>query len=91
MSLPLISIEDYLDLHPEHAELSEHDLMIERINQEHAERQTLETQRGSLLTKKQSMINENNKRKEDIATVERDLEKWMEGARPISKKLDVNL
>ena len=45
LSLPLIPVEEFLELFPEHRESSENDLMIARINHEHAEREKLEQAR----------------------------------------------
>ncbi|KKK24276.1 hypothetical protein ARAM_004399 [Aspergillus rambellii] len=73
-SLPLIPLEEFLELHPEHRESDEHELMIARINHEHAEREKLEQARQELLKRKQALITENNKRKEDLASLDQDLE-----------------
>lgn len=52
--------------------------MIARIEHEHAERQALEEQRQCLLKKKQGLIAENKKRKEDLANLDKDLEKFID-------------
>ena len=57
--------------------------MEARINQEHAEREGLESQRQGLLRKKQSLIAENKKRKDDLASLDQDLEKFIDAAKPI--------
>ena len=49
--------------------------MVARINHEHAEREKLEQARQELLKRKQALITENNKRKEDLASLDQDLEK----------------
>ena len=49
-----------------------------RINHEHAVRVELEEQRQALLKKKQGLIAENKKRKEDLANLDKDLEKFIE-------------
>jgi THO complex subunit 5 len=87
-SLPLISIEDYLELFPDHASLSEHDLMIARIAHEHVKRQALEEKRQGLLKRKQGLIAENNRRKEDLANLDKDLERFIEAADPIIKTFE---
>ncbi|KAL5335282.1 phosphatidylinositol-glycan biosynthesis class S protein-domain-containing protein [Aspergillus crustosus] len=81
-SLPLIPLEEFLELHPEHRESSEHDLMVARINHEHAEREKLEQARQELLKRKQALITENNKRKEDLASLDQDLEKFIDLRHP---------
>ncbi|OJJ35643.1 hypothetical protein ASPWEDRAFT_518602 [Aspergillus wentii DTO 134E9] len=78
LSLPLIPIEEFLELHPEHKESDDHELMIARINHEHAEREKLEQARQELLKRKQALIAENNKRKEDLANLDQDLERFID-------------
>ncbi|KAJ5602124.1 hypothetical protein N7510_011658 [Penicillium lagena] len=84
-SLPLIPIEEFLELHPEHRAMNEHELMIARINHEHAEREKLEQARQELLKRKQALIAENKKRKDDLASLDQDLEKFIDAAKPIQK------
>ncbi|KAJ5225560.1 hypothetical protein N7468_006785 [Penicillium chermesinum] len=83
--LPLIPVEEFLELFPEHRESSEHELMIARITHEHAEREKLEQARQELLKRKQALIAENKKRKEDLASLDQDLEKFVDAAKPIQK------
>jgi hypothetical protein len=71
-------VEEFLELHPEHRESDEHELMVARINHEHAEREKLEQARQELLKRKQALITENNKRKEDLASLDQDLEKFID-------------
>ena len=71
-------MEEFLELHPEHRESDEHELMVARINHEHAEREKLEQARQELLKRKQALITENNKRKEDLASLDQDLEKFID-------------
>ena len=52
--------------------------MIARINHEHTERESLEQDRQRLLKKKQSLIADNKKRKEDLASLDADLEKFID-------------
>lgn len=76
--LPLISIDDFLDLQPEHAADDEKSLMFARINHELLEREALEQARQGLLKKKQSLIAENKKRKDDLANLDKDLETFID-------------
>lgn len=71
-------MEEFLDLHPEHNESGEHELMIARINHEHAEREKLEQARQELLKRKQALIAENKKRKDDLANLDQDLERFID-------------
>lgn len=52
--------------------------MFARINDELQEREALEKQRQGLLTRKQILIAENKKRKEDLANLDQDLEKFID-------------
>jgi len=56
----------------------ENALMIARINHEHAERQALEESRQGLLKKKQGLIAKNKKQRDDLAKLDKDLEKFIE-------------
>ncbi|KAK4220200.1 Fms-interacting domain containing protein [Rhypophila sp. PSN 637] len=97
--LPLIPVEEFLALHPEHArdaaaheneddEAYENALMIARINHERAERETLEQQRLELQKRKQKLIAENKKRRDDLANLDKDLEKFIDAAKPIQKMFE---
>lgn len=74
----MIPVEEFLELHPEHRDTNEHDLMIARISHEHAEREKLEQARQELLKRKQALIAENKKRKDDLANLDQDLEKFVD-------------
>ncbi|KAE8354479.1 phosphatidylinositol-glycan biosynthesis class S protein-domain-containing protein [Aspergillus coremiiformis] len=80
LSLPLIPVDEFLSLFPDHQDLDAHELMMTRINHEHAEREKLEQARQELLKRKQALIAENNKRKEDLANLDQDLERFIDHA-----------
>ena len=52
--------------------------MIARINHEYTEREALEQARQGLLKKKQGLIADNKKRKDDLANLDKDLEKFID-------------
>ena len=52
--------------------------MIARIERERTEREALEQQRQELLKRKQKLIVENRRRKEDLANLDKDLEKFID-------------
>lgn len=52
--------------------------MFARINHELAEREALEEQRQGLLKTKQSLITDNKKRKDDLASLDKDLETFID-------------
>lgn len=78
LSLPLIPEEEFLELFPEHTQTDAHELMIARIKHEHDEREKLEQARQELLKQKQALIAENKKRKDDLANLDADLERFID-------------
>ena len=76
--LPLVPAEEFLARHPELVEADENELMIARINEEYTQREALEQARQGLLKKKQSLIADNKKRRDDLANLDRDLEKFID-------------
>ena len=65
-------------MHPEHTEDDEKTLMFARINHELSEREMLEQERQGLLKKKQGLIADNKKRKDDLASLDKDLETFLD-------------
>lgn len=53
-------------------------LTVARIDHEHQERLALEDQRQQLLKKKQGLIADNKKRKDELANLDKDLEKFID-------------
>ncbi|EFZ00216.1 Fms-interacting protein [Metarhizium robertsii] len=76
--LPLIPVDEFLAQHPEHADDDEDELMVARIDHERTEREALEQQRQELLKRKQKLIAENKRRKDDLANLDQDLEKFID-------------
>ncbi|OAA49383.1 THO complex, subunit 5 [Metarhizium rileyi] len=81
--LPLIPVDEFLTQHPEHVGNDEDELMVARIDHERTEREGLEQQRQELLKRKQKLIAENKRRKDDLANLDQDLEKFIDAAKPI--------
>lgn len=79
--LPLIPVEQFLAQHPEHADDDENTLMIARIDHERAEREVLEQQRQELLKRKAKLISDNKRRRDDLANLDKDLEKFIDVSR----------
>lgn len=71
-------MEEFLAQHPEHADDDENELMVARIDHERAEREALEQQRQELLKRKQKLIADNKKRRDDLANLDKDLEKFID-------------
>ena len=75
----MIPIHEFLELHPQYANDNDAKaLMFARINYELAEREALEQRRQGLLKKKQGLIADNKKRKDDLASLDKDLEKFID-------------
>ncbi|KAI0818060.1 hypothetical protein GGR55DRAFT_673890 [Xylaria sp. FL0064] len=89
--LPLISVEEFLALKPDHAADDENALMVARIEHERSEREALEQQRMELLKRKQKLIADNKRRKDDLSNLDRELEKFIDSAKPITKLFDKNV
>jgi hypothetical protein len=56
--------------------------MVARIDHERAEREALEQQRQELLKRKAKLIAENKKRKDDLANLDKDLERFIDVCMP---------
>lgn len=52
--------------------------MVARIDHERSEREALEQQRQELLKRKQKLIADNKRRKDDLANLDNDLEKFID-------------
>ncbi|KAI0848894.1 Fms-interacting protein-domain-containing protein [Daldinia vernicosa] len=89
--LPLIPLEEFLALKPDHIDDDENALMIARIEHERSEREALEQKRMELLKRKQKLIADNKKRKDDLANLDKELEKFIDAAKPIQKLFDKNV
>ncbi|KAI1142712.1 Fms-interacting protein-domain-containing protein [Hypoxylon sp. FL0543] len=89
--LPLIPVEEFLALKPEHADDDENALMVARIEHERSEREALEQKRMELLKRKQKLIADNKKRKDDLANLDKELEKFIDAAKPIQKLFEKNV
>ncbi|KAK2682939.1 hypothetical protein RAB80_000885 [Fusarium oxysporum f. sp. vasinfectum] len=79
------SYENSLPNTPEHENDDENTLMVARIDHERSEREALEQQRQELLKRKQKLIADNKRRKDDLANLDNDLEKFIDAAKPIQK------
>ncbi|KAI8961865.1 hypothetical protein F5Y11DRAFT_324767 [Daldinia sp. FL1419] len=79
--LPLIPLEEFLELKPDHANDDENALMIARIEHERSEREALEQKRQELLKRKQKLFADNKKRKDDLANLDKELEKFIDVSR----------
>ena len=83
----MVPVETFLEQHPEHVD-DENALMVARINDEHAQREALEQARQGLLKKKQGLIANNKKRRDDLANLDRDLEKFIDVSIDCTSEID---
>jgi len=74
----LVPVEEFLEQHPEEANDDEKALMFARINHELSEREALEQQRQELLKQKASLMADNKKRKDGLASLDKDLETFID-------------
>ncbi|KAK8186009.1 Fms-interacting protein-domain-containing protein [Phyllosticta citribraziliensis] len=99
LALPLIPEDEFLAMEA-HAEVAarardledsgdlvarEEVVMEARIGHELAVRMELEEKRQGLLRRKQELVAENNKRREDLARLDGSLERFIEAAKPIEQ------
>lgn len=73
--LPLMPVSEFQEQFPEYADKTEHELWIARIEHEHKMRLEMEAKRQELLKRKQELVKENQKRKEDLANLDKQLER----------------
>jgi THO complex subunit 5 len=85
--LQLIPAEEFLERFPQHADASEHDLMLLRIENEHQERKTQNNLLLAKLKQKQTLINEVKNSKDDLTKLDSMVEKFVEAAQPIREVL----
>jgi len=83
LQLPLIPVEEFLQIIPELVNASDHDLIVARIGHEHQEREKLEKQRRELLMKKETLIAANNTRRQTLANLDEHVEKLIDATKPI--------
>lgn len=88
LALPLIPESDFLEEFSEQRTLSPSDLVMSRIAHEQTEREKLEQRRQTLLRKKQALITENNRRRDNLTNLDKDLERFIDAARPIQQLLE---
>jgi THO complex subunit 5 len=86
--LPMVSVDEFLSAHPEHAQDSDHDLTIARIQDEHAARQALEEDRMALAKRKEVLVKETTAKKDELGKLDQEIEKWVVAQGDIRKIFD---
>jgi THO complex subunit 5 len=87
--LPMVPVDEFLSAHPEHAEASDHDLTIARIQDEHIARQALEEQRLALAKQKDVLVKETTAKKDELGKLDLEIEKWVAAQNDVRKIFDV--
>lgn len=88
MRLPMVSVEEFIAQHPEHAASSEHDLTLARIKDEHEARLALEGERLELVKRKEALLKETGAKKEELNKLDTEIEKWIGGQESVKKIFD---
>lgn len=86
MKLPMVDAEEFLEQHPECAELEEHELTLARIEDERVKRVELEGKRAELVKRKEELVRETTAKKEELAKVDAEVEKWV-GGQDVARKM----
>lgn len=86
----MMPVDAFLAAHPEHAMSSEHELTIARIQHEHRARQALEEQRQHLLLRKEAFLRETTGKKEELAKLDAEMERWVAGQQAVRALLDAH-
>ena len=84
-------MDSFLIAHPDLADADTHALTLARIERERVQREELERERLALVKKKQALVKENLKRKEDLQGLDGRMEAFIDAARPIEKVLGLGL
>jgi len=82
------AMEEQGDVAQTEDESGEEAFMKARIRDEHHERLQLEEQRKKLVARKMELVKENAKRKEELGKLDKELEAFIEAARPIQKTFE---
>lgn len=87
--IPMIGLDEFMAMHPELESASEHDLTVARIEDEHAQRKALEEQKQALLKRKAALVKDVGARKEELARLDTEMEKWVVGQESVRKLFEV--
>lgn len=85
--IDMLPAEEYLELHPEHAGLSVHELTETRIRDEYEQRKALEEERKELEKTKEALTKSTGAQKEELMKLDTEFEKWIAGEKEVRKML----
>lgn len=89
MKLPMVEVEEFLEGHPECAEMDEHELTLARIEDERVKRAELEGRRAELVKRKEELLRETTAKKEELGKLDAEVEKWVGGQDAVRKMFEV--
>lgn len=89
--LPLRSLDEYLAMFPDQAELSEQELMPLRIEHEKQEREKMEQERLELVKSKEALVKENTGKRDELKKMDERLEAMIDGFKPLEEALQKDL
>ncbi|KIV94721.1 hypothetical protein PV10_02459 [Exophiala mesophila] len=89
--LPLLPVDEYLELFPDQSDLSEQELMPLRIEHEKQEREKMEQQRLELVKVKDALVKENTRKKDELKKMDEKLEAMIDGLDPHREALEKDL
>ncbi len=87
-NIAMVPQDEFVSQHPEHAESSEHDVTVARIEDEHQQRLKLEESRQALVKRKEALVKDTNARKDELAKLDAEMEKWVAGQENVRKLFD---
>ncbi|KAF2863588.1 hypothetical protein K470DRAFT_268010 [Piedraia hortae CBS 480.64] len=90
MTLPLVSEKEFFEEFPECKGAGEHEVMTRRIEDELSKRQTLEEERIALVKKKEGLVKLNKARREELAKLDAELERWTNGQVNVRRLFEVH-
>lgn len=86
--IDMLPAEEFLQLHPEHADLSEHDLTEARIRDEQAQRSALEKELEALVRRKEALVKSTGAQKDELTKLDTEFEKWIGGEEAVRRVLE---
>ncbi|GAM84687.1 hypothetical protein ANO11243_026860 [Dothideomycetidae sp. 11243] len=89
--LSLIDADEFLAQREDLADASEHDLMMARIKDEHEQRRRLEKERLALQKKKAELVKQNQKQKDELDKLDKEMETWLDGRIKVDKMFEERL
>lgn len=87
-SLPLLPVEQFLELHPEHKDLEEQELTLARIQHEYDQRDAAKKKQMGLLKRKEELMHENSKQKTELDKLDKQMEDFALSSKAVQETFD---